>query len=222
MANLDQKCDIERWKTAQKRELQEWKNFGGNIDWNNWWKKKFDDYNCLKEQPVDSFIEVGCGPFAWNTTFIIEALGKTPSKVILSDPLIHNYLDLKKRVVTLKNELNAEVNADPLEKLKLEQPVDCIVCINVLDHCYDADLCFNKMHENLNKGGLIIFGQDLTSEEDGAKHPDPGVMHPIRFDEAYANKYLSKYKTIFRKVLPRNEGRNPPYHYATMLFIGRK
>jgi len=222
MSHLKQSCNEDRWEKAQKMELKEWKEFAGFDDWNLWWKKKFNNYSFMADKTPKSIVEVGCGPFARNISYVLKSINTNPTRIILNDPLIKDYLKLNKRVKQLHEIEKYEIVSNPLETLNLEYPVDCIICINVLDHVFDAAKCFESMYNNLNVGGILILGQDLSNEDDGRKLPESDIMHPIRFDEAYANKYLIKYQKLFRKVLPRKDGRNPPYHYATMLFAGIK
>lgn len=93
----------------------------------------------------------------------------------------------------------AEYNVDP---------VDVVICNNVLDHVRSVEGCFEHIHSSLKDGGILIFGQDLTSEEDADKHEkinDP--CHPIKIDECTLQKYIHLYDPIYERVLPRLEGR---------------
>jgi ubiquinone/menaquinone biosynthesis C-methylase UbiE len=46
----------------------------------------------------------------------------------------------------------------PMEELPLtDQNVDLCVCINVLDHVRDADLCFKQMRRVLKKDGILVL-----------------------------------------------------------------
>lgn len=215
-------CDRKTWDAAQKRELQEWRGHGGSSDWNEWWRREFNEYSFLAGQPFTSVMEVGCGPYARNLSYVINALGKQPDKVYLSDPLINEYIKLQKRVAKIAQKFDATVDNCPLEELDRDEVTDVCICINVLDHVFDAAECFERMYRALKPGGMLIFGQDLTNDDDFNKHPNTDIMHPIRFDEEYSNKFLDRYTAVYKNVLPRREGRNPPYHYATMIFAGTK
>jgi SAM-dependent methyltransferase len=98
---------------------------------------------------------------------------------------------------------------------------DLVVCINVLDHVRDYDLCMSEMLRVLNKNGCLIIGQDLTNDEDFKMCPETitDVGHPVKVDLDIIRNSLNGMDTLFEKVLPREEGRNPRCHYGTYLGI---
>jgi len=85
--------------------------------------------------------------------------------------------------------------------------------------------CFDVMYAHLRHGGMLIVGNDLTSDKDllncPAMRDDP--MHPIKMDfESLTAFIFGDYRTIFLRVLEREQGRNPKAHYATLLWAGQK
>ena len=219
------KIDPILWKTiSQPKESAIWKNAPqDHDDWNTWWKKQFDNYSFLSNRVVTNYIEIGCGPYAKNTVNILNTLSKQPETIYLNDPLIMEYLKENKSIAKLVNK-NTSIVPTPLEEINLECQMDCVVCINVLDHVYDLDLCLEKLYSITATNGIIILGQDLTDNVDHMKNKqeDFDYTHPIRFDLAYLEEFLSKFQTIYRKVLDRADGRNPNSHYATLLYCGEK
>ena len=230
MSNFNiETTSYENWKKAQEEELRCWSNEPYDFDdWNSWWALKFDNYEFLdNEKKIDSIYEVGCGPYAKNIEYVMKKLGYIPGRVLLEDPLLNSYVTLNKSVKRFQNIQNSYFISEPMESFSLQnagiEPVDLLICNNVLDHVRSVELCFDHIDSSLNKDGIFIFGQDLTSEEDVISHGDEvDVCHPIRLDEASLEKYLEKYSIILKKILPRNEGRNPSHHYATLIFVGRK
>lgn len=220
----------EVWEAAQKLELQCWANEPQDADdWNMWWKAKFMNYSFLTvlSKAFHSIYEVGCGPYAKNLDHVIGVLGRNPTTIVLSDPLLESYLILDKSVSRFKNDPNVTFVSEAMEKFSLKdlniEPVDLLICNNVLDHVQSVEKCFEHINSSLQSGGYFIFGQDLTSLEDVQAHPDLNdPMHPIRLDEEALLPYLENFNKVFYKVLPREEGRNPEHHYGTMLFIGMK
>src|SRR5512135_3105073 len=175
----------ENWLAeSQKMELEIWKNSNQHEDRNSWWKKNFNNYEDIKGIPVQSLLEVGCGPFAQNTQYVLNALNQKPSKIFLNDPLLNEYINLNKPVCRINKELNVGIYPYPFEECKIT-PVDMIICINVLDHVFNMPRCLEAIYNGLNPGGILIFGNELTSEENFKNTPidDPNAMlHPIRFD----------------------------------------
>jgi len=209
---------VDRWVQAQQRELAEWVDAPlDSSDWNEWWTKNFDDYSFLKGQQISLLLEVGCGPWAKNTLTVLSVIGYD-KKIFLLDPLFDQYAAQGKSV----SKINAtKINAS-LEDLNLGGCVDLIVCINVLDHVRSVGECFMKMNEHLSPNGVIIIGQDLTNEEDFIRCPEvkTDIMHPIKLDLEACERYLSCYTPIYKRILSKDEGRNPNAHYATLLFAG--
>lgn len=219
----------ESWKSAQEEELKCWsREPNDSDDWNSWWALKFENYSFLDNQEkINSIYEVGCGPYAKNIEFVMKKLGYIPNRILLEDPLLNSYVSLNKSVKRFLNIQNSIFISEPMETFSFQEagiePVDLLICNNVLDHVRSVEMCFNHIDASLKTNGIFIFGQDLTSEEDVIAHGDEvDVCHPIRLDELALEKYLEKYFTIYKKILPRNEGRNPTHHYATLLFAGKK
>lgn len=220
----------ERWKEAQAAEYEYWRDQGDDgDDWNQWWFQQFDGYGSVNWPAVDSIMEVGCGPFAKNTQLIVEAhLCNRDPVITLNDPLIYQYAALGKSVRGFLDYTLARANGLPLEEIdNLPRIFDAIICINVLDHVRDVERCFKAMHSVLNDGGYMILGQELTSPEDMEKCPDvlTDTKHPILLDMGTIDQFLHDsptYHPVFKKILTREEGRNPKAHYATLIYIGKK
>jgi len=210
----------ENWLSeSQKMELEIWKNSSQHEDRNSWWKTNFNNYEDIKNIPVQSLLEVGCGPFAQNTRHIMEVLNQKPSNVFLNDPLLTDYIKLNKPVCQVIKELNAAIYPYPLEECHMV-PVDMIICINVLDHVFSMPRCLDIIYNGLNPNGILIFGNDLTNEDNFNRTPkeDPyGMLHPIRFDHTDIQSFLVKFEKIYEKTVPVNG-----YHCGTLCFIGAK
>jgi SAM-dependent methyltransferase len=219
----------EQWAHAQRDELKYWSEQGPDgDDWNAWWQEQFEDYYFVSTRAPRSMLEVGCGPFAGNTVRIITHRPAITNFIALNDPLMREYLDQEKGV----SRIDAIFNSQPLEEMLFRggysgDPLtfDLIICVNVLDHVRDVEACFKNMYRHLAKHGMLIIGQDLTSEFDMAncKEMREDTMHPIKISlEAIAPFIFPHYNTEFLKILPRDKGRNPKAHYATLCWAGRK
>jgi len=241
----DQVSD-KRWQEAQRWEEGHWimtqrlrARYGKNYiwrmlslfglapkyrgdDWNEWWKKAFNDYAFLPED-VANALEVGCGPYS-NMRLIMERCH--PKHLCLSDPLIRTYVRFKLTFVAdLYRKALCTLDDHPLEELPFASDYfDLVVMINVLDHVRDAHQCMENLIRVTRPGGIVIVGQDLTNEEDlEVLANDRGAIgHPIKLNEEWFVPYLARVEPVLHKVLKRHAGRAPDCHYATLIFAGRK
>ena len=241
-------CDnvpLDTWKVAQKWEREHWvrnqsrlAKHGKNYIWrlmslfgvvekyrgndrNYWWKEAFDHYEFLPAT-VDSALEVGCGPYS-NLRLIRDVC--KPHQVHLSDPLIKTYVQFKMTYVSELHKVAPSCLDDhPLEELPFsDDRFGLVVMINVLDHVFDARLCMNNVIRVVRPGGYLIIGQDLTNLDDCEKQPD-GLRtgHPITLDAEWFAPYLSGFEVLRNKIVPRDAGWAPDWHYGTLVFAGRK
>jgi len=213
----------ETWEIAQQNEYLVWKNSPDDCDdWNTWWMRNFDNYSFLKNKTFENYMEVGCGPYAKNTINILSVLDKKPN-IYLNDTLLSEYITANKSVKNLIDK-NTHLYTQSLEDINLDVKMDCVVCINVLSHVYNVNKCMDNIFKILNPNGILIFGEDLTNEEDLISAPEilTDKMHPIRFNEEEIRQQLNTYDTMMYKTLNREQGRNPRAHYKTLLFAGKK
>jgi hypothetical protein len=96
--------------------------------------------------------------------------------------------------------------------------------INVLDHVQDARKCMENLIQVGKPGGYLIVGQDLTNDEDARKHPEGlQVGHPITLDEEWiAPFFADAFDTVLHRILPREAGWAPEWHYGTLVYAGIK
>ena len=220
----------DRWLNAQYHELATWKAEPvDGEDWNSWWASAFDNYSFVREQKIDSILEVGCGPYAKNLELFVRSIGYTPSRIILEDPLLEQYIQMGKSIRRFVNKENVTLISMQMEnvnlpELKLEQ-VDVVLCNNVLDHVESVSRCFEQMWNALKVGGILVFGQDLADETDLENRDIKAFKegcHPIMINEAYMEPYLSRYELVYRKTHTRENSRNPDANCGTLMFAGRK
>lgn len=241
--NLTWRVSSQRWQQAQAWELDVWKKIDRSVfssrlgrmllalrhngnanavddDWNEWWARQFDNYVAVPHQ-VATAIELGCGPF---TNMRVISRGRTIQRTYCSDPLARHYAGFKNGWLASAYR-NRQVLLDdhPAEQLPFANGTfDLTIMINVLDHVRDAQLCLESAARIAKEGGLFVFGQDLTDETDlGVVSNDVG--HPIMLDHSGLDRVLlPRFDVELKKVLPREEGRNPQAHYGTYIFIGKK
>jgi ubiquinone/menaquinone biosynthesis C-methylase UbiE len=244
--HVNEAVSLERWQTAQGWEEKHWikdqkelKKFGKNYIWrigallglldryrgddrNRWWQDMFDGYRFLPST-VENALEIGCGPYT-NMRLIRKIC--RPAHLYLSDPLIRTYTKFKMTFVSQMHKEGAcTLDDHPGEELPFkDEYFDLVVMINVLDHVRDADACMKNLIRVTKPGGLVVLGQDLTSPEDLARQPDGlKIGHPITVDEQWFQQYFAQqFEPRINKVLPRDAGWAPQWHYGTLLYVGHK
>ncbi len=242
MTGLNRRVSRERWLEAQAWEESVWTRreqrngwrrtlwpmvgraygLAGVVkaadDWNHWWAEQFDDYFFLPSELGD-VIELGCGPYT-NVRLLLE--NRSARRVVCSDPLARRYVGYRGRWLAEANRRGRiEVDDHPIEALPFAaRTFDLVVVVNVLDHVQDADRCLEVSTGLVRPGGFLLLGQDLSDEADAARFPDD-VGHPIRLRREDVDPYLAALEPVLRKDLPREAGRTPEAHYATLVFAGR-
>jgi ubiquinone/menaquinone biosynthesis C-methylase UbiE len=199
--------------------------FDSGDDSNHWWQRQFQDY-CFIPKTISSAIEVGCGPYT-NIRLIRE--GRQFGRIVCSDPLADTYLTFKHRwLAVAKRRGWIEVNSSPAEALPFPDEVfDLTIMINVLDHVQDAVACLDTVKRITSPGGLIVIGQDLTNDDDrlameGDHMHLAGHTVFIKHDEIESYLPDTGFSRVYRRMLSREEGRWPPYHYGTLMLAIRK
>lgn len=210
-------------KTLAKKILRD----GPGDDRNYWWAEKFEDYYFIPGK-LENVLEVGCGPF---TNLRIVLRKRYAKHVFASDPFSLHYVTYKGYQLAKKWKSRQWLIDDhPLEELPFADAYfDLVICINVLDHVRDPNLCMTNLIRVIKKGGILIFGQDLTTEDDvkaTQSHREKTGMtigHPHTFpSEEFFLPYLRAFEPMIQKVLPRDQGCVPRYNCGTFLFAGKR
>jgi len=145
---------------------------------------------------------------------------------ICSDPLIQEYVRLHHGWISRAYSKNlVALLQHPAEYIPFHSDqLDCVIMINVLDHVADAVKCLDEASCILSKGGIIVIGQDLTNEDDMRLEENVSdIGHPIRLDQVLLDQILLRdFNPLLYRILPRDEGRSPKYHYGTYIFAGQK
>ena len=130
---------------------------------NYWWEKMFDGYSFVPDK-LDNVIEFGCGPFT-NLRLILKDCHA--SHVVASDPLARHYVGYNGYLSRKWKKRQWLIDDHPLEeRLFADGVFDLVVCINVLDHVRDVNLCMENLTKVVRQDGILILGQELTNEDD--------------------------------------------------------
>lgn len=200
------KIDLERWQEAQYYERKTWcasPSMELISDHNEEHLIHFNNYESIDDLGDNlSVIELGCGPFT-NMRFILYRIGKRVESVSLLDPLINDYIQSAPNCTYKNGELagkKIKTFAMPIEEFVAPEKYDVVVMINVLDHCFDIDLIFEKISAMLNEGGILVF-MERAYDESVLKQSLETIYdagHPIRITEAYLENKIKSYKTLYR------------------------
>jgi SAM-dependent methyltransferase len=97
-----------------------------------------------------------------------RALWFTDSDIISIEPLADQF----KSIQHYDLDKAGKVYSEPAEKYleNLENTADGIICINVLDHCYDAKIIMENCYKYLKQDGEFCLSVDLHKGRDD-KHP---------------------------------------------------
>jgi SAM-dependent methyltransferase len=204
------KVDENRWKEAQAYERKTWcdspaKNMG--TDRNEDHEKKFGGYNQLNYSlpNVINVIELGCGPFT-NLRLILPQLFKKIENIDLLDPLIDDYIKNTLNCTYKNGYLNMrKVNliSSPIENYTTERKYDLVVMINVIEHCFDVDIIFDKINEIIKTGGIFVFHDKFLKEENVNEIHDRfyDSGHPLKLPYKYVKEKLNfGYKTLYNYI----------------------
>jgi len=217
------KVDLERWSEAQFYERKTWMEdfLSHNDDRNFDHSSRFDNYEILNEisQDIHSILEIGCGPFTNIRTFY----KKIPNleKITLVDPLIDQYVNHPNCFYKNKkiDQYPTFLLSIPFESFETEDKFDLIIMNNVLEHCFDVKIIFEKIKKILKRDGILIFSDVFYTPKtikDGMNFYDAG--HPIRLPEEIMNIFLSEFEVKFDRnfeKLYNQEWRNDKYFIGT-------
>lgn len=241
------KVPKERWEKAQRTEWKHWMNLGINSkdDRNFYHLDKFNNYQALNGLSFKHALEVGCGPFT--NLRIIGNFCKI-QKCSLNDPLINNYLEHtncfynRSHLVLDNNETSAfkklynklsrkkisidKLYASAFEEIQTDTKFDLIVIINVIEHCYDIDLFFNKLLDLLSDDGVLIFEDKLYDVEKTKEDIQVvyDAAHPLRVNKDLILTFLAKnFNEKYRVIEPNKmELEGNTFEWEEIYYIGKK
>lgn len=202
------KVDLERWKSAQKYERKTWMEImrTASDDRNMEHAERFKGYNEFvnyinkKEITELKMIELGCGPFT-NTRVVVSTIPNVNVSCSLLDPLLNDYLNHANCTYKGKvfNGKSVDIYSTPIEEFEQkENEYDVVLMNNVLEHCYDINIIFDKILSMLKPGGVMIFSDVYFYKEDMQelleKRYDTG--HPLKLSEKLMNDFLSNFEAL--------------------------
>jgi hypothetical protein len=222
------KITEERWRLAQIAETKHWMELGkgADDDRNYQHAQCFNDYNYLRGLTFEHAVEFGCGPF---TNLRLIGSFSNIKHCTLIDPLAEKYLQHKncqykdgKNLRCTGKTIPAQVLSIPGEQAP-DLNCDLVVCINVLEHCYDAESFFDKLWNTCSSCGYFVFHDKVFTYDKAKKSVEDvyDAAHPLRIGKDFTMKFLSRFTSVhefYQGV--RNEMIDATQDYV--YFIGRK
>lgn len=227
------KVSKERWIKAQACEKNHWFVRGKKTsnDRNDYHLKHFYQFKNLKNKNFKSVIEIGCGPFtnirliakkcrienstlldpmlneylshpfsSFNRNYIFSEFSTLMGKIVrkVFPPAYKHYLSLfsnKTRIIKLLNL--------PAEEIPTNESYELVIMINVIEHCYDAELVFQNILEITKNGSYFIFEDKLLENSDikNALANSYDAAHPLKVDKNLIRHFLeANFTTIYEKT----------------------
>ncbi len=102
------------------------------------------------------------------------------SQLYVIEPLANDYMKLP------QSDLHSAffVSSKPAEDFcnDVEGKIDLVICLNVLDHCYDWKIVIENCYKYNKVGGIFMLSVDL--------HDDKDPMHPIKLSGLELEEHL--------------------------------
>jgi hypothetical protein len=118
-----------------------------------------------------------------------------------------------------------EIIAKPIEEMPIKGEYDLIVIINVIEHCYDARLIFDKIKSMASKDAILVFHDKYYYHDqvsrDVSRLYDAG--HPLRVDRSVVDDFLDSTCTPIYRKIGRKESRvaGVDLGHDTLYFVGK-
>jgi SAM-dependent methyltransferase len=227
------KVPLPRWKEAQRAERVHWmiRGIGSLQDRNDFHAAGFEHYRVLHNIQFKNVIELGCGPFTnlriigTKCRIIQCALLDPLIKQYLSHPFCsytekYLYLEAKSLFGRLLHRLSPKIHrtlqntlchripvskilANPIESMPTDELYDMVILINVLEHCYDVSVVFQKVLDIMAEGSMIIFHDtyyEHTKVVSVAK-TTYDAAHPLKVDKSLIDEFLNNnFEAIYKNV----------------------
>lgn len=169
--------DTQRWLAAQDVERKTWFSFFPDFqdDRSEEHALRFNHYEAVPMQ-CGEVLEIGCGPFTQARSILN---GRSILSLTLLDPLLADYLDHPYCSYRSGKFYEHPVNllAIPAGKLPASLSFDLVICVNVIEHVFNAALVLDKLISAVRLGGYLILGELChedyhPSESFNLAHPD--------------------------------------------------
>jgi SAM-dependent methyltransferase len=113
----------------------------------------------------------------------------------------------------------------PIEDFQTELTFDLVVLINVIEHCRDVEIVFDKVDSLLSPSGILIF-HDKFIETPLLKDIVSTLFdagHPLRVDSRTVEAFLSRFEPLSRaEFRDRADFAGAEVAQTALYYVGRK
>ncbi len=201
---------VDRWKLAQDAERHHWLDLRPHMreDRNMDHAYMYDRYAMLGGKTFENAIELGCGPFT-----NMHVLGQVChiKRLTLLDPLIEDYLthpNCLYRNGSLMVSSGQPLPVDervalPIEQFEPKQSYDLVVMLNVIEHCYDVPLIFQKIWDMTAPGGFVFFHDRYFDHAQVVAEAERtyDAAHPLKVDRKLIDGFIARFEEVFFRFI---------------------
>jgi SAM-dependent methyltransferase len=227
------KVSLERWKKAQECEKKHWmvKGIKSATDRNEYHFQQFNRYKDIENKKFDSMLEIGCGPFT--NSRIIAGVCKINNCSLLDPLLMNyvnhpfcsydqrylyseifpligkvtrklfsfafkSYQKILAQKIKIKDLFNI-----PAEQMTTNSTYDLVAMINVVEHCYDAELVFQNILQITHKGSYFLFEDKFYTAEttNNMVRMNYNAAHPLQVDRKVIENFLDKnFEVVYKRI----------------------
>lgn len=218
-----QECERKHWMRKEKVSTFN--------DRNDYYFDSFEKFDFLTTRKFNSVLEIGCGPFtnlrlistkfkirscylldpliheylslpncSYDSSYLyVDRASFVTNKLKYYLPNVWKHL---KKVFLPKVKV-AGIHSLPMEQYTSTTPMDMVVMINVIEHCYDIELVFKNILSCCKKGTVFVFSDKLYKEENIVRqvNNEYDSAHPLKVGRRKVLNYLSKnFSPLFQKT----------------------
>lgn len=91
----------------------------------------------------------------------------------------------------------------PAEEMSASNKYDLVIMINVIEHCYDAELVFQNILDSTNEDSYFVFADKLYNHEKVKNAVKTGydAAHPLKVDEKVIDKFLNgNFEVVYKRI----------------------
>jgi len=216
--------DEQRWSLAQSEELSLWADCKTCVD--DGWQRHQDGFKNYQDiqGPLNSYIEIGCGPFTQTINILQNArpdLFPTVTTLTLLDPNLFNYVrtvqgnTYKDGKLLGKRVLMLGLSTEDYSNVK--NTYDTLTVINVAEHTQSIFQHLENIYYMLKPGGQLIFHDRAWPHYNPSQHHDVDhrdwLFHPTRAKAPVFDHFIQFFEHKLLNVFTTGDPLSPTAYY---------